>query len=71
MPGIATDANTDYETLLSKVPKENREKVIYALDFVRGLCSKNVSDPNIPSMDPDWETSWDMRPWCCYPDQKK
>jgi len=72
MPGLAIEKDKDYSHLLANVPEENKEKVLGALDFVHQLCSKNpYSGENIPAKDPEWETSFDMRPWTCYPDQKK
>lgn len=71
MPGLATEYGKDYSQFLSKVPEDNKEKVLQAIDFVRRVCSKNKVEDNIPSIQPEWETSYDMRPWTAYPDQKK
>ena len=75
MPGLATEKDKDYSHLLANVPEENKDKVLEALDFVRRLCSKNSisneSVEDIPEVDPLWQTSYDMRPWTCFPDQKK
>jgi hypothetical protein len=71
MPGVAIEEGKDYSHLLSNVPEENKEKVLEALDFVRRICSKHSDNKDIPFIEPEWETSYDMRPWTAYPDQKK
>jgi hypothetical protein len=70
MPGLATEYGKDYSNLLLNVPVENRGKVLHAIDFVHRLCSKNANREDV-DMEPEWETSYDMRPWTAYPDQKR
>lgn len=67
MPGITPDPGMDYSVLLSKVPEENRERLIEAIEFVYKTCSKTSNAcPEIPE---EWETAYDMRPWRAFPER--
>lgn len=70
MPGIATEAGKDYSELLLQVPEKNKARVAEAIDFVHKYCSKKAKDEssslNIPE---EWETAYDMRPWCAFPER--
>ena len=68
MPGITPKPGTDYSDMLSEVPEKNKDKVLEALDFTFKFCS-NLSGacPDIPR---EWETAFDMRPWCAFPERK-
>ena len=68
MPGIATKDGVDYSDLLSDVPDKNKAKVLEAIDFVHKMCSSSsTSCPDVPK---EWETAYDMRPWCAFPERR-
>ena len=68
MPGITPMPDVNLSDLLSEVPEKNREKVMEAIDFVFKVCSKSSKDTcvDIPE---EWETAYDMRPWCAFPER--
>jgi hypothetical protein len=63
-PGLAYEPGKDYTKYLDKVPEENREKVMEAIQFAFEYCSgssdKSLMSKQVPS---EWETAYDMRPW--------
>ena len=69
MPGIATSAGSNYSNHLSGVPEKNMNRVVDAIDFVMKHCSKS-SDASKLDITKDWETAYDMRPWCAFPERK-
>ena len=69
MPGIATKPGVDYSDHITAVPEENKARVIEAIEFVHKHCSK-LSDKSNLDVPKDWETAYDMRPWCAFPERK-
>lgn len=67
-PGITPEVDLDYTSLLSKVPEKNRERVLEAIEFAYKYCSK-LSDACVDVPD-EWETAYDMRPWCAFPERR-
>ena len=68
MPGVAYDEDMDLSTVLADVPSCNRQKVEEAIKFLHDVCSQNSK---YEGKSPDeWETSYDMRPWCAFPERK-
>mmetsp|Transcript_9400 Transcript_9400/g.28070 ORF Transcript_9400/g.28070 Transcript_9400/m.28070 type:complete len:579 (+) Transcript_9400:181-1917(+) len=68
-PGIATpkDNGVDYASLLPDVPKEQKSRVLDAIDFTYSYCSKK-STANLPIPE-EWECAYDMRPWTAFPER--
>jgi len=69
MPGIATESGKDYSELLVNVPNENKERVKEAIEFVYKFCSSSYNGPKLVIPE-EWETAYDMRPWCAFPERK-
>jgi hypothetical protein len=67
MPGITPAVDLDYTELLSKVPEINKEKVLEAIEFVYKFCSK--SSEACMDVPDEWQTAYDMRPWCAFPER--
>ena len=70
MPGITPKSRSDYSDLLSEVPERNKEKVMEAIDFVFKYCSKLSNDSSNADIPKEWETAYDMRPWCAFPERR-
>jgi hypothetical protein len=68
MPGITPKDRSEYSDLLSQVPEKNKEKVMKAIEFVNKFCSK-TSDKSSLDVPKEWETAYDMRPWCAFPER--
>lgn len=68
-PGIATpsDIGIDYASFLTKVPENQKAKVLEAIHFTYSYCSKtSKANLNIPE---GWECAYDMRPWTAFPER--
>jgi len=67
-PGLAYEPGKDFSKYLEKVPEENREKVMEAIQFAFEHCSSS-SDKSSTVVPSEWETAYDMRPWLEFPRQ--
>mmetsp|Transcript_28287 Transcript_28287/g.41959 ORF Transcript_28287/g.41959 Transcript_28287/m.41959 type:complete len:492 (-) Transcript_28287:43-1518(-) len=67
-PGLAYEPGKDFSKYLEKVPEENREKVMKAIQFAFEHCSSS-SDKSSTVVPSEWETAYDMRPWLEFPRQ--